>query len=58
LVAGYVREHPYLQYVETYDLVLGPDGQPRAELFLPDRLHFNAAGYQLLAGRVRPFVLK
>ena len=33
-----------------------PDGKPREELFLPDRLHFNEQGYKLLADRVRPFL--
>lgn len=54
LIADYVKGKPHLRYIETYDLVLGADGQPRPELFLADQLHFNAAGYKLLAGRVRP----
>ena len=32
----------HLQYIETYDLFLGPDGKVRAELFGPDQLHYNA----------------
>jgi lysophospholipase L1-like esterase len=56
LVAGYVAGKPYLQYIETYDLPLGPLGWPQARWFRLDGLHFNAAGYKLLAARVRPFV--
>jgi hypothetical protein len=56
LVADFVSDKPWLRYIETYDLPLGGDGQPRPELFVADRLHFNALGYQLLAARVRPFV--
>ena len=56
LVAGYVKERPYLRYVETYDMVLDADGQARAELFAADRLHFSPAGYRLLADRVRPLL--
>jgi lysophospholipase L1-like esterase len=56
LVADFSRDKPWLKYIETYDLPLGADGMPRAELFVADKLHFNPAGYQLLAGRVRPFV--
>jgi hypothetical protein len=56
LVEEYTRAAPRLKYIETYDLVLGADGQPRAELFVGDKLHFNARGYELLAERVRPFV--
>ena len=39
-------------------MVLGADGKPRPELFLADQLHYNVAGYQLLAERVRPFLPK
>ena len=37
-------------------MVLGADGQPRAELFVADKLHFNAEGYKLLAAQVRPYL--
>lgn len=57
-VKEYSKTRPYLKYVETYDMSLTPDGQAREELFLPDRLHFNAEGYKLLADRVRPFMPK
>jgi lysophospholipase L1-like esterase len=33
---------------------LGPDGKPREDLYLPDRLHGNAAGYKIRAAAVRP----
>ena len=56
LVAGYIADKPYLRYIETYDLPLGADGKPRAFLYRADGLHFDAAGYKLLAARVRPFV--
>jgi lysophospholipase L1-like esterase len=58
LVADYVRGKPFLQYIETYDLTLGPDGRPRTDLFTADETHFNAKGYTLLVGRVRPFLPK
>ncbi len=56
LIADYVKGQPHLRYIETYDIALGADGQPRPELFLGDKLHFNAEGYKLLAERVRPDV--
>jgi hypothetical protein len=56
LVADFTRDKPWLKYIETYDLPLDAAGRPRPELFVADRLHFNAAGYQLLAARVGPFV--
>jgi GDSL-like Lipase/Acylhydrolase family len=53
LIENFVRQTPHLQYIETYDLPLGPDGRPRLDLFVADQLHFNADGYKLLADRVR-----
>jgi lysophospholipase L1-like esterase len=58
LVRDYSKQMPHLQYCETSDMVLDQDGKPRPELFMPDRLHFNAEGYKLLAARVRPFLPK
>jgi lysophospholipase L1-like esterase len=58
LVADYIQSRPWLYYLETYDLPLGADGHPREELFVADKLHFNAAGYRLLAERVRPVLSK
>jgi len=58
MVVEFIRDKPRLKYIETYDMVLGADGQPRADLLLPDKLHFNADGYKLLAERVRPFLPK
>lgn len=48
---------PRVSFVDAYDVTLGTDGQARPELFVDDRLHLNAAGYELLAERVRPYVL-
>jgi lysophospholipase L1-like esterase len=58
LIADYIAGKPWLEYVETYDLPLGTNGLPRRELFVSDKLHFNAAGYKLLANRVRPVLPK
>ncbi len=45
-----------VKYVETYDISITPDGKPREELFVADRLHFNADGYKLLTEKVKPFL--
>ena len=56
MVKDYAKTARDVVYIETYDMVLGTDGKPRAELFLPDKLHFNQDGYLLLAEKVRPFL--
>ena len=54
LIAAHVKGQARLRFIDTYDMVLGPDGRPRPELFVADQLHFNAEGYKLLAAKVRP----
>src|SRR5436190_11748470 len=58
MVEEYVRKTPRLKYIETYSLPLGTDGQPRPELVVADKLHFNAEGYKLLAEIVPPHLPK
>ena len=56
LVADYVKSTPNAGFVDAYDISLDESGNIREELFLKDRLHFNAEGYKRLIARVRPFV--
>ncbi len=56
MVEQYARQMPRLKYIESYTMTLGPTGEPRPELFISDKLHFNAEGYKLLAERVRPWL--
>lgn len=45
-----------VDFIDVYTPMLGKDGQPRAELFGPDQLHMNAAGYALWRDIVRPYL--
>ena len=57
LVRQFADERSRVSYVETQDMTITADGQPRRELFVEDQLHLNADGYRLLAERVRPHLL-
>ncbi len=53
------QEAARLEHVEFIDVatpMLGADGQPRAELFIEDRLHMSRAGYELWRGVVAPYL--
>lgn len=54
LLAAYVRGVPHSDYIDIFTPMLGADGQPRAELYGPDRLHMNAAGYDLWQAVIAP----
>ena len=53
LLRAAIEKMPQVRFLDISDMVLTPEGQSRTELFGPDRLHFNEAGYKLLAERVR-----
>ncbi len=44
LIKEYIDAGKNLVYIDSAEATLGPDGKPRAELFKPDGLHFNAEG--------------
>lgn len=58
LIKEFAAKNPRLKYIDTGGTTLGSDGKPRADLFIKDGLHFNEAGYKILAEKVRPFLPK
>jgi lysophospholipase L1-like esterase len=53
LAKEFISGKAHLHYIDDYTMALGPHGLPRPDLYVPDKLHFNAAGYKLLAECVR-----
>ena len=45
-------------FIDVYDAMLAPDGQPRTEIFLNDNLHMNAKGHQIWQKAILPFLKK
>ncbi len=45
---------PRLTYIDVYAAMLGPDGQPKPDIFVADRLHMNAKGYAIWRAIVGP----
>ena len=58
LIREMALDLPRVGFVDTFDMVLKPDGSARPELFVKDRLHFSPEGYELLKERVRPFLAR
>jgi lysophospholipase L1-like esterase len=58
MIREYAREIAGLKYIAAESISLGPDGKPRPELFVADKLHFSPEGYKLLAESVRPHLPK
>ena len=47
LIERFSKTDPRLDYIDIYPLMLDARGRPRADLFLSDALHLNAAGYAI-----------
>jgi lysophospholipase L1-like esterase len=43
-------------FINVWPAMLGDDGKPRPELFMPDNLHLNAKGYELWTSIVKPYL--
>ena len=56
LIRGYTAGGNNLIYIDVFTPMLGGDGQPRGELFGPDRLHMNKEGYRLWRKVVAPYL--
>jgi lysophospholipase L1-like esterase len=51
----FTEAHPQaLEYIDIFTPMLGQDGTVRADLYGPDSLHMNAAGYALWRERISP----
>jgi lysophospholipase L1-like esterase len=47
MLREYVATQQNVIYLDLFDAYLGPDGKPREELFIADRTHHSAAGYEV-----------
>jgi lysophospholipase L1-like esterase len=47
LIRADLAKMPNARFIDIHAAMLDADGRPRADLFGPDRLHMNAAGYAL-----------
>ena len=55
-IAAWCKATPGLAFIATFTEMIGPDGLPRPELFVEDRLHLNAEGYRLWQRIIGPFL--
>lgn len=54
LIRAHIAHDTLAAYVDVVTPMLTPEGKPRAELFVEDRLHLNAEGYKLWASLLEP----
>lgn len=56
MIESYCQSEPNLKFIDTHSAMLGPDGLPKPDIFLPDRLHMNAEGYKLWTKIIGPLL--
>jgi lysophospholipase L1-like esterase len=56
LIQAYAKDAKGVTFVDVYTPILGSDGQPRPELFGPDKLHMNHKGYEVWIGIITPLM--
>jgi len=54
----FTAHRPRVYYLDVWDRMIGPDGNPTGELFLDDQLHMNKAGYDIWKEIIGDFLRK
>ena len=52
------EEQPWMKFLDTTTPLLGPDGQPRAECFIPNDPHMTDRGYETWVSVIVPVVVE
>lgn len=58
MIKQFLKKQRNATFVDIYHPMLAPDGTPKEELFLADRLHMNKKGYALWKKALEPVLLK
>ena len=56
VVKAYVATQKNLHFIDLWDAMLTPDGKPREDIWVEDRVHPNHAGYLLRVKIMRPLL--
>jgi lysophospholipase L1-like esterase len=56
IIKGYIVTQRGLLFIDLWDAMLTPDGKPREDLWVADRIHPNHAGYLLRVKIMRPIL--
>jgi lysophospholipase L1-like esterase len=55
-IATWMAADQRLTFIDVYPHMLGPDGRPRPDIYVDDRLHMNEKGYAIWRDVVGPFL--
>lgn len=58
MIKNFLKKKRKARFIDVYHKMLGPDGAPLKNIFGPDNLHMNAAGYAIWQKAIAPYLLK
>lgn len=58
LIKNYLEKQKHAAFISVWKQMLGPDGKPRHEIFIQDKLHMNAKGYAIWQKLIKPYLIK
>jgi lysophospholipase L1-like esterase len=56
LIKEYIATQSNLQFIDLWDAMLTPDGKPREDIWVADRIHPNHEGYLIRVRIMRPLL--
>ena len=58
LIRDYISQDDRLEFIDVLPAMLGPDGRPKPDIYVSDRLHMNAKGYSIWQSIIGPYLDK
>lgn len=58
LIRSFLQQQKGTSFIDVYNLMLQPNGQPMTDIFLEDHLHMNQKGYKIWQKAMKPYLLK
>ena len=58
LIKKYLKKKKQTKFISVWNSMLDPDGKPREDIFIEDKLHMNAKGYAIWQKIIEPVLIK
>ncbi len=58
LIKSFLAKQKNTSYINVFDPMLLPNGKPKPDLFLEDKLHMNEKGYAIWQKAIQPYLIK
>jgi lysophospholipase L1-like esterase len=56
-IKGYIQKQKHIRFLDVHTAMLTTEGETRPELYIGDRLHMNAKGYEIWKNKLFPLLL-